>query len=65
MRTYYDDNFGTWTGMDEPEMRDFYHKCQRTNVTKVCSRCERTVRIQPQYSICNDCADAIEKGYDY
>jgi len=63
--TYADDNFGTWTGMDEPEMLDFYHRCQRTNVTKVCERCERTVRIQPQYAICNSCADAIERGYDY
>jgi len=46
-------------------MLDFYHRCQRTNVTKVCERCERTVRIQPQYAICNSCADAIERGYDY
>jgi len=64
MKTYYDDNFGTWD-MSEPEMLDFYHQCQRTNVTKVCARCERTVRIQPQYGICNSCADAIERGMDY
>lgn len=65
MKTYYDDNFGTWDGMDEPEMVAFYHQCQRSNVTKVCKRCERTVRIQPQYAICNSCADAIERGMDY
>jgi len=65
MRTYADDNFGVWDGMDEPETRDFYYQCQRTNVLKVCERCERTVRLQPQYAICNSCADAIERGMDY
>jgi len=45
-------------------MVDFYHQCQKTNVSKVCKRCERTVRIQPQYAICNSCADAIERGMD-
>jgi len=38
MKTYFDDNFGTWDGMDEPEMVAFYHQCQRSNVTKVCKR---------------------------
>ncbi len=65
MKTYYDDNFGTWDNMDDSEMVSFYHQCQKTNVTKVCKRCERTVRIQPQYSICNSCADDIERGLDY
>jgi hypothetical protein len=65
MKTYIDDNFGTWTGMDDPETVKFYHQCQRTNVTKQCSRCERTVRIQPNYSICGSCADAAESGMDY
>ena len=65
MKTYYDDNFGTWDNMDEPEMVDFYHQCQKSNVTKVCKQCERTVRIQPQYAICNSCADDIESGYDF
>jgi len=65
MKTYCDDNFGTWDNMDQPEMVDFYHQCQKTNVTKVCKRCERTVRIQPQYAICSSCADAVERGYDF
>jgi hypothetical protein len=65
MRTYYDDNFGTWDNMDDSEMVSFYHQCQKTNVTKGCKRCERTVRIQPQYAICNSCADAVERGMDY
>jgi hypothetical protein len=65
MRSYYDDNFGHWDDMDDPEMRDFYHKTQRTNVRKKCSRCGRMVSIQPQYDKCGPCADAIENGMDY
>lgn len=63
--SYYDDNFGVWDGMDDPEMRQFYRHVQRTNVTKKCRRCNRTVRIQPHYAYCNSCADAIERGGDY
>lgn len=65
MPTYYDDNFGTWEDMDDPEMVDFYHRTQRSNVTKTCRRCRRRVKIQPQYDICNSCADAIERGADF
>jgi hypothetical protein len=61
--SYYDDNFGHWEEMDDPDMVDFYHKVQRESVEKVCERCERTVRLRPEYSICNDCADAIEGGF--
>lgn len=65
----HDDNYGHWqfdgSADDQAELMDFYRQCQRTNVTKVCKRCERTVRIQPQYAICNSCADAIERGMDY
>jgi len=64
MNTYSDDNFGIWDNMDDADVVDFYRQCQKTNVTKVCKRCERTVRIQPQYAICNSCADAIERGMD-
>jgi hypothetical protein len=62
---YIDDNFGTWTGMDDPEMVGFYHQCQKTNVKKRCNRCGQMVRIQPHYAICNSCADAAERGMDY
>ena len=64
MKTYVDDNFGTWN-TSEPEMVDFYHQVQRTNVNKRCDRCGQMVRIQPQYAICNRCADAAESGMDY
>lgn len=69
MNNMYDDNFGHWecngSAEDQAEMMSFYRHTQRTNVTKVCKRCERTVRIQPQYAICNSCAEAIERGMDY
>ena len=62
---YYDDNFGHWDDMDDPDMREFYFKVQQTNVEKECNRCGRIVSIQPQYGICNPCADIIERGGDY
>ena len=58
----HDDNFGHWSDTQDPEVRSFYRRVQRTNVTKQCAQCGRTVRIQPHYDICNSCADAIERG---
>lgn len=60
--TYYDDNFGQWN-MDSEGAHSFYMKVQRRSVAKVCARCERTVRILPEYAYCNRCADAIEQGW--
>ena len=34
MATYYDDNFGHWDDMEDPDMRDFYRQVQRENVEK-------------------------------
>ena len=69
MSQFYDDNYGNWEMGDHPEDRAesvaFYRQTQRTNVTKVCKRCGRTVRIQPHYAICNSCADAVERGMDF
>jgi len=65
MTEYYDDNFGHWEGMDDPDMRDFYHQVQKESVWKKCSRCGKRVKIRPDYGICNSCADAIERGMDY
>lgn len=62
---YFDDNFGCWDDMDDPDMQAFYRRTQRTNVRKRCTRCDRMVSIQPQYAICGPCADAIERGMDY
>jgi len=61
---YYDDNFGHWEDMDDPDMVEFYHRVQAENVEKKCRICKRTVRIRPQYDICNSCADMIERGGD-
>lgn len=62
---YYDDNFGVWEGMDDPEMVEFYHQVQRESVEKKCEGCGRMVRIRPNYVYCNDCAERIERGEDF
>ena len=64
MPTYYDDNFGHWDDMDDPDMQDFYFDVQRRSVTKECQGCGRTVRILPDYAYCDSCANKIEAGYD-
>ena len=65
MAEYYDDNYGHWDDMDDPDMVEFYHQTQRESVWKNCRRCGRKVKIRPDYAICNSCADAIERGMDY
>lgn len=65
MRSYYDDNFGEWDGMDEPEMVEFYHKTQKQSVLKTCAGCGRKVRIKPEYDVCSACADKREQGGDF
>ena len=62
---YYDDNFGHWEDMDNDDMIEFYHKIQSSNVEKECNKCGRMVSIQPQYAICNSCAERIERGEDW
>ena len=62
MGTFYDDNFGHWDDMDDPDMREFYNDTQRRNVQKKCVCCGRMVSILPQYDKCGPCADAIEFG---
>ena len=64
MPTYYDDNFGHWDIEDEDDV-EFYHRVQRESVWKTCKRCGDRVKLRPDYAICNSCADAIERGYDY
>lgn len=61
---YYDDNFGEWH-IAEDEDRSFYRSVQRRSVRKVCVDCKRTVKILPQYEVCNACADAREMGWGY
>jgi hypothetical protein len=64
MTTYYDDNFGHWDDMDDPDMVDFYHQVQRENVEKECKGCGRMVMLRPDYAICNACATKLERGMD-
>jgi len=64
MPTYYDDNFGHYKIESEEDV-EFYKEVQRTSVWKKCLRCERKVRLRPDYVICNRCADADERGWGY
>jgi hypothetical protein len=64
MPSYYDDNFGWWEDMDDPENVEHYIRTQRTNVLKKCRGCDQLVRIQPNYAYCNSCANKIERGMD-
>jgi len=54
---FFDDNFGHWDNMDDPDMVDFYFQTQRENVQKVCRCCGRTVMLRPDYDLCGQCAD--------
>jgi hypothetical protein len=63
--SYYDDNFGSWEGMDDPDMVEFYNQVQEESVEKTCTDCGRTVRLRPDYVICNTCADKRERGLAY
>jgi len=61
---YYDDNFGEWEGMDDPDMVDFYHEMQDRSVLKKCEGCGRQVKIDPKYAYCDSCATKREQGWD-
>ena len=64
MPEYYDDNFGHWHDMDDPDNQEFYRQVQAESVWKTCERCKRRVKLRPNYAICNSCADALERGAD-
>ena len=59
----YDDNFGHWDIRDEDDL-EHYRRTQETNVEKKCAICGKTVMIQPQYDVCNGCAEMREMGLD-
>ena len=65
MTTYYDDNFGHWEDMDDPDMREFYFRVAQESVEKECERCGRLVKLRPQYGTCNSCMEKLEAGYDF
>ena len=62
---FYDDNFGRWEDMDDPDMRDFYRQVQKESVLKRCSICGRQVRLRPEYDKCDSCCRKMEAGYQY
>lgn len=65
MPGYYDDNFGHWEDMDDEENQAFYRHVQSHSVEKKCAGCGRTVRIMPQYDVCDSCATKREQGFDF
>lgn len=65
MTTYYDDNFGEWRDMDDPDMRQFYKEVQKESVWKKCEGCGRRVKLRRDYAYCNSCADKRERGQEF
>jgi hypothetical protein len=61
---YYDDNFGHWDDMDDPDMREFYHQVQEESQPTECQGCGGTFNLRPGYGYCNSCADKREQGWD-
>lgn len=59
---YYDDNFGEWHDMDDPDNRKFYEHVQKKSRLKICSICGRRVKLLPQYDKCNSCTEKLERG---
>ena len=64
MTNYYDDNFGCWDGMDDPDTMDFYNQVQNESVEKTCSICGFTALLRPHYDKCDSCCTKIENGWD-
>lgn len=61
--TYIDDNFGEYEVEDDSDV-EFYHQVQAESVEKICTGCHRRVKLRPDYSICNSCAEKLERGGD-
>jgi hypothetical protein len=64
MTSYYDDNFGEYEDMDDPDNREFYRQVQKESVWKRCQGCDKRVKLRPDYAYCNSCATKIENGMD-
>jgi hypothetical protein len=63
--SFYDDNFGWWDDMDDPDQQEWYHSVQKKSVEKDCLGCGRRVKILPDYDYCDSCATRREQGWDY
>lgn len=64
MTGYYDNNFGHWDNMDDPEMEEFYDQVQAESVWKNCVICGRAVKLRPHYDKCDSCCTKLERGMD-
>jgi len=62
-RTYIDDNFGVYNIESEEDV-EWYHQVQKELIWKTCERCERRVKLRPDYGICNNCMEMLERGLD-
>jgi len=62
-RIYADDNFGVYKIEDEDDL-EFYHWVQSESIWKNCGACNRSVKLRPDYGICNSCAEILEHGGD-
>ena len=60
MGGFFDDNFGHWEDMDDPDMQEFFMQVQRESVEKICVDCKRRVMLRPEYECCDSCADIRE-----
>lgn len=60
MPTLYDDNFGRYSDSDDLLTQNFYREVNKRSVLKHCSRCNKQVRLLPQYSLCNPCTEWVE-----
>lgn len=64
MLAYYDENFGFYDIESDDDV-EFYHAVQRESVTKTCEGCGCKVKLRPEYSYCNRCADIRERGGEF
>lgn len=64
MPLYYDDSFGFYEDMGDPDVLEFYFMNQRRAVQKKCADCDRIVLLLPKYDCCNDCANRREQGLE-
>ena len=64
MRSYYDDNYGVYH-IESADDVAFYHDVQKRSVLKTCRVCGRKVKLQPDYDLCNACAEQMESGMQY
>lgn len=63
MRTYSDDNFGTYEIEDEEDL-EFYRDVQKNSRWTECKGCGRRVKLLPDYGYCDSCATKRERGLD-